>query len=464
VLSVVALDLRIALSRVAALGRAADRQLLAAELSRSDTDSLKRLRLHALANAAVPVVVAVSDESSNTLSLGPHYGPLVVCSTSTCGANAHGIPVHDIDIGPIEHADRCDAWMAAVPVSAELAADLASRYRLDPAIVHEVGGDLSSRSLLVERTTPVAARDVAVAIRARARGRLPTGSRLTTPDVGWSRLVLESKARAQLTDAVARLRHQSLVLEEWGLRSSARADAGVRLLFTGPPGTGKSLAAEVIATAAASDLLWIDLSSVVSKWLGETEKNLAVMFEAAEHTQAVLFMDEADALFGKRTEVRDANDRYANLETSYLLQRLDQFDGLVVLATNLKQNIDAAFLRRMDFVVDFHLPGVEARAELWDIHLPKRVRGEYLDLPGLARRYDVPGGWIRNAAIGAAFLAADEGTLVTMHHVATTLRREYDKAGMPFPGRRQTSGSVDSQAAEAIGTAVAAARLAKEEA
>jgi hypothetical protein len=464
VLSVATADHRIALSRVAALGRAAGRRLLAAELSLSDTESLQLLRLHALANAAVPVVVAASNQSGDTLSLGPHHGPLVVCCNSTCGVNAYGIPVHDIDIGPIEHHDRRDAWMAAVPVSGAQAADFATCYRLDPAITHEVGVDLLSTSLLVDRGTAIAPRDVALAIRARARGRLPAGSRLTTPDVDWSRLVLEPKARGQLTDAVARLRHQSLVLEEWGFRSSARADGGVRLLFTGPPGTGKSLAAEVIATAAACDLLWVDLSRVVSKWLGETEKNLAAMFEAAEQTQAVLFMDEADALFGARTEVRDSNDRYANLETSYLLQRLDQFDGLVVLATNLKQNIDAAFLRRMDFVVDFDLPGVEARAELWELHLPERVRGEHLDLPGLARRYDVPGGWIRNAAIGAAFLAADEGTLMTTHHLATALRREYDKAGKPFPGRLPTSGRVDSRAAEAIGTAIAAARLTKEEA
>ena len=155
-----------------------------------------------------------------------------------------------------------------------------------------------------------------------------------------------------------------------GCGERARADRGVRLLFTGPPGTGKSLAAEVVATEAATDLLVVDVSRVVSKWLGETEKNLAAAFDVAQRTQAVLFLDEADVTFGTRTEISDAQDRYANLETAYLLQRLDSFDGLAVLATNLRQNIDAAFVRRMDFVIDFPLPDEAVPAGLWKLHLP----------------------------------------------------------------------------------------------
>jgi SpoVK/Ycf46/Vps4 family AAA+-type ATPase len=233
---------------------------------------------------------------------------------------------------------------------------------------------------------------------------------------------------------VARLELEPLVLDEWGLRDSARANRGVRLLFSGPPGTGKSLAAEVIATAAVTDLLVVDVSQIVSKWLGETEKNVSAVIDAAERTQAVLFFDEADALFAKRTEVSDAHDRYANLETSYLLQRLDRFEGLAVLATNLRHNIDAAFLRRMDFVVDFALPDLDCRREMWTLHLPAGVLAGDVDVDILARMYAVPGGWIRNAAIAAAFLAADSGGQVHQDHLVAAMRREYLKAAMPFPG------------------------------
>jgi SpoVK/Ycf46/Vps4 family AAA+-type ATPase len=208
----------------------------------------------------------------------------------------------------------------------------------------------------------------------------------------------------------------------------------VRLLFCGPPGTGKSLAAEAIATAACTDLLVVDVSQVVSKWLGETEKNISAVVDSAERTQAVLFFDEADALFAKRTEVSDAHDRYANLETSYLLQRLDHFEGLAVLATNMRHNIDAAFVRRMDFVVDFALPDLDCRRELWTLHLPTTVLAKDVDIEVLARMYPVPGGWIRNAALAAAFLAAEADGQICQHHLVAAVRREYLKAAVPFPG------------------------------
>jgi SpoVK/Ycf46/Vps4 family AAA+-type ATPase len=276
--------------------------------------------------------------------------------------------------------------------------------------------------------------EISAMIRARASVALPVGVAMFTPDVPWERLVLPHEPKTQLTDAVARLALGPLVLDEWGLRDRARANRGVRLLFSGPPGTGKSLAAEVIATAAATDLLVIDVSQIVSKWLGETEKNVSAAIDAAERTQAVLFFDEADALFAKRTEVTDAHDRYANLETSYLLQRLDRFEGLAVLATNLRHNIDAAFLRRMDFVAEFALPDLECRREMWMLHLPAQMLAGDVDLDILARMYPVPGGWIRNAAIDAAFLAAGSDGQIGQDHLVTAMRREYLKAALPFPG------------------------------
>jgi len=245
--------------------------------------------------------------------------------------------------------------------------------------------------------------------------------------------VLPEESAWQLRDAVGRLEQQSIVLDDWGMRDSAHATRGARLLLTGPPGTGKSLAAHAIATAIATDLLVVDVSRVVSKWLGETEKNLAAVFDAAERTQSVLFLDEADALFGARTEISDSHDRYANVETAYLLQRFDRFDGLAVLATNLRQNIDPAFLRRMDFVVDFPMPDAAGRAELWTLHLPPAVLADDVDLPALARLYAVPGGWIRNAAIAAAFVAAALGERIAQRHLVGAMRREYAKASLTFP-------------------------------
>ena len=232
-----------------------------------------------------------------------------------------------------------------------------------------------------------------------------------------------------------RLAHQATVLDDWGFRGSRIGARGVRLLFAGPPGTGKTLAAEAMAAALGVDLMVVDLSRVVSKWLGETEKNLASVFDAAEQAQAVLFFDEADALFGRRTEVSDAHDRYANLETAYLLQRLERFDGLAILATNLRQNLDPAFLRRLEFAVDFEEPDSACRHLLWQRHLPPRAPLQPdVDLRELAALYPVVGGFIRNAAVAAAFLAADDGEPIGRNHLVRAVKREYEKAGRPFPG------------------------------
>ncbi|MBA4182215.1 MAG: hypothetical protein C0506_16650 [Anaerolinea sp.] len=207
------------------------------------------------------------------------------------------------------------------------------------------------------------------------------------------------------------------------------------MLFAGPPGTGKTLAAEVMANALDVDLLVVDISRVVSKWIGETEKNLASVFDAAERAQSVLFFDEADALFGRRTEVSDAHDRYANLETAYLLSRLERFEGLAIMATNLRQNIDPAFLRRLEFVVNFDEPDREARYQIWRRHIPgDGVLDSEVNLYELAALYPVVGGLIRNSAVAAAFLAAADGGRIMRGHLVRAVRREYEKAGKAFPG------------------------------
>ena len=205
---------------------------------------------------------------------------------------------------------------------------------------------------------------------------------------------------------------------------------GITALFQGQPGTGKTLVAGVIARELGLDLYQVDLSKVMSKWIGETEQNLARVFDAAEQGQVLILFDEADALFGQRTEVRTSTDRYANLEINYLLQRLDTFEGIAVLTTNHGTAIDPAFRRRLTCCITLPLPDVESRERLWRAHLPERlpVSGE-LDLHDLARRYEMSGGYIRNAALRAAFLAAQEQTPLSQFHLERAIRAEFRDGG-----------------------------------
>jgi ATPase family associated with various cellular activities (AAA) len=433
----------VALSRCAALARAAGVTLVAGRVLLDDAEGVALVVAHAAARRAVPVLVVAATADGGpaaapTLDLAGLPGPVLVCAPPGSARPAGQRPIIAVPLGPIRAADRRRAWRAALPELADQAPALAARHPVDPAVTAEVAADVRDQRMLPGAGPGT--REVAAAIRNRAGMHLPAGVQLATPAVSWDRLVLPPEPAAQLRDAVARLEHGPLVLDDWGFLDGARADRGVRLLLTGPPGTGKSLAAEVLATAADTDLLVVDVSRIVSKWIGETEKNLAAVFDAAERTQAVLLLDEADALFGARTEVTDAHDRYANLETAYLLQRLDRFDGLAVLATNLSHNIDPAFVRRMDFVVDIALPDEAARARLWRLYLPPCVAlaGD-VDLSAFARLYAVPGGWIRNAAVAAAFLAAPAGGPIRAGHLVRAMRREYAKAAQPFPGEPVTA-------------------------
>jgi SpoVK/Ycf46/Vps4 family AAA+-type ATPase len=338
-----------------------------------------------------------------------------------------------VPTGPVGILDRRRAWRESLPDLGEHAPELAARHPLDPVLTAQVAADVRSSQRLAGGLHGLP--EVCGVIRSRAAVALPSGTRLVTPAASWERLVLGEQPARQLRDAVDRLDRQAQVLDEWRFEEQARADRGVRLLFAGPPGTGKSLAAEVVAASAEADLLVVDVSRIVSKWVGETEKNLAEVFDAAERTRAVLLLDEADALFAARTEISDAHDRYANVETAYLLQRLDRFDGLAVLATNFLQNVDPAFLRRMHFVVRFEPPDELERERMWALHLPRHAPlGDDIDLAVLARLYPIPGAWIRNAAVGAAFLAAGEGTTVAQRHLTWAVRREYEKTARPYPG------------------------------
>ncbi len=247
--------------------------------------------------------------------------------------------------------------------------------------------------------------------------------------VQWDDLVLPGKQKDVLAEIVGHARNRSRVYEDWGFGEKLQdRGLGISALLCGPSGAGKTMAGEVIANALDLDLYRIDLSAVVSKWLGETEKNIRRLFEAAEGGGVVMQFDEADALFGKRSEVKDSHDRHANIEVSYLLQKLEAYRGLVVLTTNLKDNIDQAFLRRIRFVLDFRFPVQRERLEIWRRMFPAGVPIDALDYEALSR-LNVAGGTIRNIALGAAFRAARDGKAVTMRHIQASARVEYDKSG-----------------------------------
>jgi SpoVK/Ycf46/Vps4 family AAA+-type ATPase len=271
--------------------------------------------------------------------------------------------------------------------------------------------------------------DVRRAARGVARRGLEEHATLLQAPYGWEDLVLTDDVRAVLQSIAAHLRHRSLVLDTWGFGRRVAPGAGLKLLFAGESGTGKTMAAQVIANSLGLDLYRVDLSRTVSKFIGETEKNLARLFDAAEDASAVLLFDEADALFGKRSAVSDAHDRYANLEVAYLLQRIEDFAGVVVLATNLRHNLDQAFLRRLDFAVDFPVPDRAHRRRLWESHFPDEAPlADDLDLDALAD-HTLSGGSIRNCVLRAAFAAADDGRVISAAHVERALQLEHRKLG-----------------------------------
>jgi shikimate kinase len=268
------------------------------------------------------------------------------------------------------------------------------------------------------------------ACRIQGRTRLDDLAQRIEPVAVWQDLILPEHQLRSLREIAAQVRQRARVYETWGFAAKGARGLGISALFTGASGTGKTMAAEVLANELRLDLYRIDLSQVVNKYIGETEKNLRRVFDAAEESGAVLLFDEADALFGKRSDVKDSHDRYANIEVSYLLQRMEAYRGLAVLTTNLQTALDKAFLRRLRFIVQFPFPDPAQRAEIWQRIFPPGTPTENLDFRKLAR-LNVAGGNIRNIALGAAFLAADEDRAVTMTHLLRAARSEYDKLEKP---------------------------------
>jgi hypothetical protein len=318
---------------------------------------------------------------------------------------------------------------------------LVAQFSLDALAIRDVGVEALRRSSLDAAPEAPAQLEAAAlqglaanlwnTCRSHARVKMDELAQRIPPVATWHDLVLPETQHTILQDIAAHVRQRAKVYEHWGFAAKSARGLGIGVLFAGPSGTGKTTAAEVLAGALELDLYRVDLSALVSKYIGETEKNLRQIFDAAEQSGAILLFDEADALFGKRSEVKDSHDRYANIEVSYLLQRMETYPGLAILTTNLKQSIDQAFLRRIRFVVQFPFPDAAQRAVIWQRVFPEATPTEALAFEKLAR-LNIAGGNIRTIALNAAFLAADAGEPVRMRHLLRAVRVEYGKLEKPL--------------------------------
>lgn len=361
-----------------------------------------------------------------------HPGPVVLaCQAPWRPAGIErSRPLLHVEFPVPGHARRRQLWQHFCG-EALAAADLdllAGHFRFTADQVRDAAA--AARDLAQQRGEPIRMADLLAAARAHSSSGLGTLARKIAPHYTWGDIILPADQLDLLREIIAAVRSRPRVLEEWGAGAKLVPSGGVTMLFAGPPGTGKTMAAEIIAAELGLDLYKIDLSTVVSKYIGETEKNLERIFAEAASSNAILFFDEADALFGKRSEVRDSHDRYANIEISYLLQRMEAYEGVTILATNLRANLDEAFNRRLQFVVDFPFPEEADRLRIWQVLFPPQVpRAPDLDLALLARRFRLAGGNIRNIIVGAAYLAAADGQAVTMDHLLHATRRELQKMG-----------------------------------
>ncbi|HYP26674.1 MAG TPA: AAA family ATPase [Blastocatellia bacterium] len=348
-------------------------------------------------------------------------------------------PVVSLDVNKPETAEQIDLWQSALKTaggrSKRSVKKLTSQFNLSQSTIRSAA--IEAMSLAPARRSggrgQAGAFEAAVwdICRAHTRPRLDDLAQRIEPRAAWEDLVLPEAQKEALSDIALHVRNRATVYDDWGFAARSPRGLGITALFAGASGTGKTMAAEVVAAELRLDLYRIDLSSVVSKYIGETEKNLRRVFDAADEGGAILLFDEADALFGKRSEVKDSHDRYANIEVGYLLQRMEAYKGLAILTTNFKEAMDAAFLRRIRFLVQFPFPDAARRAEIWRRIFPSGTPTEGLDPVKLAR-INVTGGSIRNIALNAAFFASEEGEPVRMKHLLRAARSEYAKLERPL--------------------------------
>jgi AAA+ superfamily predicted ATPase len=329
------------------------------------------------------------------------------------------------ELAPATRAERFDAWSRALGDYAEAQNGaipaVCAQFNLGELVIRGVAAQVKSSDPDGEQGTRLWD-----ACREAARPRMDGLAARIEAVAGWDDLVLPEPQQRTLRQIAAHARRRDRVFGDWGFASKSTRGLGLSVLFAGASGTGKTMAAEVLARELRLDLYRIDLATVVSKYIGETEKNLKRLFDAAEGSGAILLFDEADALFGKRSDVRDSHDRYANIEISYLLQRMESYGGLAILTTNMRQAIDPAFLRRLRFIVQFPFPDASHRAEIWQRIFPDAAPTRLLDYRQLSQ-LNLAGGHIRNVALAGAFIAADRGEPIGMEHLAEAARSEYVK-------------------------------------
>jgi SpoVK/Ycf46/Vps4 family AAA+-type ATPase len=341
-----------------------------------------------------------------------------------------------VRVDPPDYPTRREAWRKSLAgVVADLDTDrLADLFPFSSKGIRQVASLTATRAAVrsPEDPKPQMA-DVMAAARDLTTPNLQRFALMMEPRYGWEDLVLPEDRMRQLHAIASRMRFRSIVHRDWDMGKKLARGRGLSVLFSGPTGAGKTMAADVLANELSLHLFQIDLSTVVSKYIGETELNLNAIFHEAELSQSLLFFDEAESLFAKRTEVKDAHDRYANIEVNYLLQRIEQYQGVVVLATNFQKNLDEAFLRRLHHVVEFPFPDEEAREKIWRLHLAgKAPKADDLDYGFLASQFQLSGGSIRNVVVEAAFLAAEELGVkgpISIDHVIEALKHEYQKQG-----------------------------------
>ena len=361
-----------------------------------------------------------------------HPGPLVLRSAPDAELPLDPERI-EVTLPALSLGERAAAWERALTrrdlgsLDDAVLAMLAARFRFGTGTIERIADEVARRAARDPHPTEQLVDEIA---RQHIAGRLERIATRVTRLADWDQVTLVDDMRDSVRELIGRMQHQRTVYESWGFDGKIATARGLTALFYGPPGTGKTMVAGLIGRELALDVWRIDLARVTSKWVGETEKNLAEVFEAAEEGQVLLLFDEADSLFGKRSEVKSSNDRYANLETNYLLQRLDAFEGVAILTTNLEGSIDPAFKRRLSMRLYFPFPDEELRAQLWAAHIPPNVPcAGALDFEDLARRYPLSGGYIRNSALRAAFLAAQQKRPLTQEHLVRAVQLEYRELG-----------------------------------
>lgn len=354
-----------------------------------------------------------------------------------------------------EKAWRQALGLADLSISSEALSELAQQFRLTPGKIREAVRSVADTYRFESLDEALLNDKLLDACRRQSNQKLAELAMKVGADYAWEDLVLPSERINLLKEVCNQVRQQYKVLYSWGFDHKLAYGKGISALFSGPPGTGKTMAAQVIAADLHMDLYKVDLSSVVSKYIGETEKNLSRIFREAETSNAVLFFDEADALFGKRTEVSDAHDRYANIEVNYLLQKMEDYAGIVILASNFRDNIDDAFIRRIRFIVEFPFPDEASRLHIWQGHFPAQAPlADDIDYGVLAKKLAVAGGNIRNIVVNAAYLASQNNVPIGMEHLLTSAQWEYEKVGKSWRDIRAsktTTGINKTKGAEHVG-------------